>query len=137
MFLETIVNDALHVGEHERRAASALTGTWRNRLGSVMRIEVEPDHRIHGTFQTGVGGATSSTEYAVAGFAEGDAVSFCVDFGRRGSVAAWVGHHLTDGVGERLVTLWHLAQPVDDPHADADVWRAVMAGANDFARVED
>ena len=137
MFLETIINDAIHVGEAERRSASALTGTWRNRLGSVMRIEVERDHRIHGTLQTGVGGETSSKEYAVAGFAEGDAVSFCVDFGRSGSVAAWAGHHLSDASGERIVTLWHLAQPVRDPHGEKDVWSAVIAGANEFTRVDD
>lgn len=133
MFLETIINDALHVDQDERRPVS-VTGTWANRLGSVMEIEVGSDHRITGTFRTGVGGGTSATEYQLSGFAEGDALAFAVDFGRSGSVAAWTGHHLTDDEGERLVTLWHLAQPVVDPHGDTDIWRAVAAGANEFTR---
>jgi hypothetical protein len=50
-------------------------------------------------------------------------------------VASWSGHHLSDDEGERLVTLWHLAQPVRDPHSDADVWKGIVAGGDEFTRV--
>jgi hypothetical protein len=136
MFLETILADALHVEEEDRKPASALAGRWRNRLGSTMELTVGEDHRLDGTFHTGVGSVTSPTTFHVAGFAEGDALSFCVDFGRRGSVASWSGHHVADSHGERLVTLWHLARPVNDPHSDADVWASLMAGADEFTRAE-
>jgi hypothetical protein len=137
MFLETILADALHVEEGNRRPASTLTGHWRNRLGSTMDLTVDDGHRLHGTYHTGVGLLDPAAAFPVTGFAEGDAISFCVDFGRRGSVASWSGHHIADDDGERLVTLWHLAQPVRDPHSDADVWKGIVAGADEFRRVED
>ncbi len=118
-----------------RKPASALAGTWRNRLGSTLELTVHDDHHIHGTFTASVGVAHPGASFPVVGFAEADAVSFCVDFGRRGSVASWAGHHVHDDDGERLVTLWHLVQPVRDPHGEADVWAALMAGADEFVRV--
>ena len=137
MFLETILDDAIHLEDAIRKPASAVSGRWRNRLGSTIDLTVEDDHHLHGTYHTGVGVPDTATGFHVVGFAEGDAVAFCVDFGRRGSVASWSGHHLSDEHGERLVTLWHLAQPVRDPHTDADVWRALMAGSDEFLRVAD
>ena len=100
-----------------------------------MDLTVDDGHRVHGTFHTAVGLLDQKAAFPITGFAEGEAISFCVDFGHRGSVASWSGHHVTDSHGERLVTLWHLAQQVDDPHTDADVWRAVLAGSDDFSRV--
>ena len=75
--------------------------------------------------------------FHITGFAEGDAVAFTVDFGRRGSVASWSGHHLNDGDGERLVTLWHLARPVHDPHSESALSGAMMSGADEFIRIAD
>ncbi len=132
MFVETIIYDAVHADD-ARAPASAIAGRWRNRLGSVMELNVDDGHHIHGTFHSEVGVPHPLT-FGVTGFAEGDALTFCVDFGKRGSVAAWAGHHITDGKGERLVTLWHLVQPVRNPHAESDVWRATMAGSDEFTR---
>ncbi len=137
MFLETILEDAVHVEETDRRPVSGVSGRWCNRLGSILDLAVGGDHRITGSFRTRVGGPTVASAFPVAGFVEGDAVSFCVDFGSRGSVASWSGHHVTDDDSERLVTLWHLAQPVRNPHSEIDVWRAMMAGADEFTRVPD
>ncbi|MDH3680839.1 MAG: avidin/streptavidin family protein [Acidimicrobiia bacterium] len=137
MFLETILADAVHVEQDTRKPASAISGRWRNELGSTMELTVDEHHQVHGTFHTEVGLLDPALTFPVAGFAEGDAFSFCVDFGRRGSVASWSGHHISEADGERLVTLWHLAQPVSDPHSEADVWGALMAGADQFLRAED
>lgn len=138
MLLETILAEAMHVEETSRKAVSAIAGRWRNRLGSTMELMVGDDHQISGTFHTEVGMTDPRSTFHVVGFAEGEALSFCVDFGRRGSVASWSGHHVSDDAhGERLVTLWHLARPVQDPHDDTDVWRALMAGGDEFRRVED
>jgi len=137
MFVETILTDAVRVGDATRKPASAVAGRWRNRLGSTIDLLVGDHHHLHGTFHAGVGVADPAATFAVTGFVEGDALSFCVDFGRRGSVASWSGHHITDGHGERLVTLWHLAQPVADPHSETDTWKSLMAGADEFTRVEE
>lgn len=137
MFLERIIADALHAEKTTRKPPSAIAGRWSNRLGSTMELTVDEHHQIHGSFHTVVGMPENAPSFPVVGFAEGDALSFCVDFGRRGSVASWSGHHVTDDDGERLVTLWHLVQPVQDPHGEKDVWRALMAGSNDFSRAAD
>ena len=135
MFVERIIADAKNVEKTERRKPSIIEGEWGNRLGSTMKLTVDEHHRIHGTFHTAVGMPEGSPGFPVVGFVEGDALSFCVDFGQRGSVAAWSGHHVSDEHGERLVTLWHLVQPVQEPHGETDVWRALMAGSNEFARL--
>lgn len=136
MFLETILADALRGDDDDRKRPSALTGRWRNRLGSTLELAVSDDHEIHGTYHAVVGEVNPKLPFRVVGFIEGEAVSFCVDFGRRGSVASWSGHHLQDEHGERLVTLWHLARPVQETQT-VDVSRAMLAGADEFVRVED
>lgn len=137
MFLETILADAVKIGVAPRKSPSAISGRWRNSLGSTMDLTVESDHHLHGTFHTSVGVSESDAPaFRLVGFAEGDAVSFCVDFGQRGSVASWAGHHTTDERGEHLVTLWHLARPVEDPHDERDVWAALLAGGDHFTRID-
>ena len=73
--------------------------------------------------------------YALAGYAIGDAFAFAVDFRPHGSVGAWSGHHVADERGERLVSLWHLARPVQSAAGDGDVWGAILAGADEFQRI--
>ena len=135
MFLETILVDAMGTDERARQPGSAVAGRWRNRLGSIMELEVDDRHLVRGTFHSGVGVGDPTIGFEVIGFVEGDAFSFCVDFGRWGSVASWTGHHITDDEhGERLVTIWHLARPVKDPHSEADTWGAVLTGGDEFRR---
>ncbi len=137
MFLETVLADAVETDEGSRSYPSAIGGRWRSRLGSTMELSVDDTHRIHGTFHTAVGMLDPTRGFPVVGFAEGDAVSFSVDFGRHGSVAAWAGFHVEDDDGEHLYTQWHLTQPVRHPHSEADIWRALLAGSDDFTRMED
>jgi len=115
--------------------AAAIAGRWQNQLGSVMELELDPgSHALRGTYRTGVGSPVPDQVYAVSGFAAGDAFVFAVDFAVHGSVGAWAGHHVSDGSGERLVSLWHLARPVVEAHSEGDVWGAVLAGADEFRR---
>lgn len=114
--------------------AASMNGKWRNRMGSVMELVVSQDDRVTGTFKSGVGTPHPGSGYNITGYAVGNALTFCVDFRPHGSVAAWTGHHIQDGHGERLVTLWHLAQPIDTPRSDSDIWQGVLAGANEFER---
>lgn len=136
MFLETILNDAVHADDKPRNPGSAIAGRWENRRGSVVELIVRQDHQVHGTFRTQVM-PNPDSPFHITGFAEGDAVAFTVDFGRKGSVASWSGHHLTDDHGERLVTLWHLARPVRDPHSESELSGAIMSGSDEFTRVLD
>lgn len=134
VFLETMLADALRGDDDDRKVPAAVTGRWRNRLGSTMELTVGDNHQIHGTYHAVMGEVNPTLPFPVVGFIEGEAVSFCVDFGRRGSVASWAGHHLHDEQGERLVTLWHLARPVEVTGA-VDVSRAMLAGADEFVRI--
>lgn len=116
--------------------AAALAGRWQNKLGSVMELAVDAaSHGLSGTFRSGVGSPHPDRTYHLSGFAVGDAFVFAVDFNPHGSVGAWTGHHVADGDGERLVTLWHLARPVKAAHSDGDVWGAVLAGADEFHKL--
>ncbi|MDH4276962.1 MAG: avidin/streptavidin family protein [Acidimicrobiia bacterium] len=137
MFPTPKLQAAAQTNERQRVPASALAGRWRNRLGSTMVLEVDDHHRIHGTFHTGAEIGDPRAGYEIVGFAEGDDFAFCVDFGRWGSVASWTGHHVTgEDHGERLVTVWHLAQPVEDPHSEIDTWRAILTGGDEFQRID-
>lgn len=122
------------VAQETRRRTTSIVGRWRNQLGSTLELEVGSDDAVTGTFQAGVGTTHPERTYHVAGYALGNAVAFCVDFRPHGSVATWTGHHVDDDQGERLVTLWHLAQPVDQPRGGTDLWRGVVAGADEFRR---
>lgn len=135
MFIEWILGEATRFDDGARKTHSPVAGRWQNRLGSTMELTVGDDHEIAGTFRLGAGGADTASSFHLTGFVEGDALAFCVDFGRLGSVASWSGHHVADG--ERLLTLWHLAQPVRDPSDESDTWRALVAGADEFTRLDD
>lgn len=137
MFLETVLADAAQRNGDDRRPPPPISGTWRNKLGSTMRLEVDRQHRITGVFHTGVGVDNLQAQFPVVGFAEGDALAFCVDFGGRSSVAAWAGHHVANEHGEQLISLWHLARPVKDPHQERDVWASLLAGSDEFTRQSD
>ena len=138
MFLETVLSDALRDDDADRKPPSPIEGRWRNRWGSVMELQVGEDHEIHGSFHAAVGAVDPTMSFHLVGFVEGEAVSFCVDFGRRGSVASWSGHHVHDEHGDRIVTLWHLARPVSDTSTGhADLSRSMLAGADEFVRLTD
>ncbi len=123
-------------GLQAQGGAATLVGRWQNRLGSVMELEAEPGAQaLRGTFRSGVGSPHPDRVYALAGYAIGDAFAFAVDFSPHGSVGAWSGHHVADERGERLVSLWHLARPVQSAAGDGDVWGAILAGADEFHRI--
>jgi len=132
MLLEMILEQATE--KPEPKPASQFAGRWQNRLGSSLDLSVDGTE-LSGTFNSGVGVWNPAAGFHVRGFVEGDAISFCVDFGSRGSVASWSGHFVEGEDGDRLVTLWHLAQSVAHPHTDTDIWNSMMAGSDEFTRV--
>ncbi len=115
---------------------TTLVGRWQNWLGSIVQLEAEPGgHALLGTFRSGAASPYPDRVYALHGFAVGDAFAFAVDFSPHGSVGSWSGHHVLDESGEQLVSLWHLARPVQSAGSDGDVWGAVLAGADEFHRL--
>jgi hypothetical protein len=110
-----------------------LSGRWRNQLGSEMDLSIGPDGRISGRFRSAVGTVAATTTYALAGFARGDLLAFCVGFDGHG-VAAWVGQHTERQGKERLVLLWQLAHDIPDDREASWLWSGVRAGSDTFTR---
>ncbi len=98
-----------------------------------MELAVGDGDLVTGTYHSGVGTAHPAGSFPLSGYVLDDAVAFCVDFRPNGSVAAWAGHRVAAGGVARLVTLWHLARPVAGSD-EADLWRGVLAGADEFER---
>ena len=109
-------------------------GKWRNDLNSEMDLVVDSAGGVAGVYRTGVGSPTPTEEFPLTGFVSGDLLSFSVNFGKYGSVTSWVGQHTVQGGGERIRTMWHLAQNVIDKHEPTHLWGAVLSGSDTFRR---
>ncbi len=110
------------------------SGEWHNQHGSEMRLKVLPDGKVSGTFHTGVGSPRPSEEFPLVGFVCGDLITFCVNFGKYESAAAWTGQHtLEDGV-ETIESMWHLAINIEDRAEKDWLWSGIRAGADTFHR---
>lgn len=74
-------------------------GRWQNELNSEMELTVS-GVKVLGKYRTGVGLPTPTEEFDLAGYINGDLVSFTVDFGKYGSLTSWVGQHtILGGLG--------------------------------------
>ncbi len=109
-------------------------GVWRNELASEMDLQVDAAGMVAGVYRTGVGSPTPAEEFDLTGFASGDLLSFTVNFGQYGSLTSWCGQHTLIGGGERIKTMWLLARNVSDPDEPANLWGAVLTGADTFRR---
>jgi hypothetical protein len=108
-------------------------GTWKNELGSTMTLTVMKGE-VRGTYRTAVGEPQNTEEFSLSGFAAGDLIVFCVNFGTYGSLTTWAGQHVVESGTEKICTLWHLARNVVDVHEPRHSWAAVLTGANTFTR---
>lgn len=110
-------------------------GKWKNRLDSEMEITVNTNGDIIGKYRTGVGSPSPTEEFDLKGFASGDLLVFCVNFGKYGSLASWAGQHTKDDNGNEVIyTLWHLAKDIKDEDEPDDLWEGILAGANEYRR---
>lgn len=113
-------------------------GTWKNEVGSQMTL-AEEHGAVTGTYHTHVGRPDSNEGFPIAGQARGDMVAWTVDFGEHGSIAAWAGRMVEEGVDgddERITTLWHLVRDRTDDGEPLPPWASTMAGAAVFRRSE-
>ena len=108
-------------------------GEWVNERGSAVTLSCE-DGRLKGVYQTNVGQPDKGQSFPLIGWAEGDNVSFTVNFKGYGSITAWVGQIEVVNAQEQLKTLWHLTRNIEDAAEADDMWKSVTAGASVFTR---
>jgi Avidin family len=123
-----------------------LEGVWWNELGSMMKIEVDPEHpkTIHGHYHTNVGSAQEK-RYPLLGRCDNrglqcQMVAFVVAWntdppagGEKSvapSVTAWSGQ-LQDVNGEEVITTTWLLDRLTDP---SDDWESTLVGMDYFTR---
>ena len=107
-------------------------GTWRNELGSHLRLCDAPGDGLSGSFASAVGATRKGRP--VVGFhgrrqSDGSAiVGFVVRWPDSDSVGAWCGRY--DPRDDRIRAEWLL---VTDSDA-ANAWRATTMGCDEFVR---
>jgi hypothetical protein len=108
-------------------------GKWNNQHGSEMTLHVQQGG-VSGKYRTGVGAPKPTEEFDVTGFCAGDVIAFTVNFGKYGSLTAWVGQVAGEPPNEILQTLWHLARNIQEQEEPDQLWEGVLAGADTFVR---
>lgn len=113
---------------------NAHDGTWYNEHGSKLVLEIAPDGRLTGSFESALGLAAPGERFPVTGFAAGDLVAFTVSFGKYLSLTNWAGHRTVADDGEEILeTAWQMA--VSPPPAkDVERWKGTWTGSNVFRR---
>jgi len=97
---------------------------------------IETDGLLSGYYQTALGQPDKSKKFPLTGFAEGDQVTFTVNFKGYGSMTSWTGQLSKDAQGDYVRTLWHLTRDVEDEVENDDLWKSITAGASEFRRVK-
>lgn len=106
------------------------SGTWKNELGSTMRIEQSGDS-VSGTYEKSAvsenGGATSGQ---LSGYVDGDLIAFVVHWDQFQAITAWVGQGGPGASSDRINTLWQMTQQVEA----GEEWASINAGADIFVK---
>jgi hypothetical protein len=118
--------------------AEDFAGSWFNQHSSEMKLKVSANGVLSGTYRTGVGSPNQKEEFPLTGFVTGDQISFVVNFGKYGSMTAWVGQHFFDQESKTgtIYTFWHLSQDVPDPQEKDKLWASVLTGSDRFSRTQ-
>lgn len=117
-------------------------GKWRNQYGSILEITDESNHRIVGTFRTGLQDSTfADMDLPVVGMHQGDCI------GIAGGAPTLSGDVLVTYTGllreEKLETMWYVvSDAAPEPTHDAGPklrklpwWRSMLTNADTFVRV--
>ncbi|ESX20899.1 MULTISPECIES: avidin/streptavidin family protein [unclassified Mesorhizobium] len=108
-------------------------GHWKNELGSKMFLAVV-GNKVSGSYTTAKSGSGKSLTGDVAGFVNGDLISFVVAW-PVAAITAWVGQLTTAADGSDVLdTLWQMTQNVADAEEPDDMWASINAGADQFGR---
>ncbi len=112
------------------------SGQWVNDRDSAVTFRVT-DGLLSGYYQTALGQPDKSQKFPLTGFAEGDQITFTVNFKGYGSMTSWTGQMTEDQDGEPYIrTLWNLTRDVPDAEEADDMWGSITSGASDFRRVK-
>jgi len=109
-------------------------GVWENDRGSQVTFKAV-DGLLSGFYQTNVGQPDKSKKFPLTGFAEGDQITFTVNFKGYGSMTSWTGQMTEDDTGPYIRTLWNLTRDVEDTAEDDDLWKSITSGASEFRPV--
>jgi len=122
-----------HAQDTER--PDLFSGVWENDRGSLVTFE-NNDGLLDGFYQTNVGQPDKSQKFPLTGLAQGDQITFTVNFKGYGSMTSWTGQLTEDTDGPYIRTLWHLTRDVEDLQEPDDLWKSITSGASDFRRVD-
>jgi hypothetical protein len=118
-----------------------LTGRWVNQNGSVLEITETAAGHLSGVFISSRGRAPAEKHYRVVGVANGELLSFVVDF-RDGeenlrSLTNFTGRYVLDNDGkEQIHTVWVLARQFEDEAREkpTQIWNTFLVNSDVFAR---
>lgn len=111
------------------------SGQWVNDRNSAVVFEVT-NGLLSGYYQTALGEPDKSKKFPLTGFAEGDQITFTVNFKGYGSLTSWTGQLTEDEEGAYIRTLWNLTRDIPDAEEDEDMWGSITSGASDFRRAK-
>ena len=111
------------------------TGQWINDRDSAVMFTVK-DGLLSGHYQTALGQPDKSKKFPLTGFAEGDQITFTVNFKGYSSLTSWTGQLTKDEEGDYIRTLWNLTRDVEDAKEADDMWSSITSGASDFRRMK-
>jgi len=121
-------------GNEVEKPVVDFSGRWTNKLGAEITLKME-GHALSGTYRVQVGTAGRIEDFPLVGFANGDIVSFVVDWGRYGTMMAWVGQHADEpGGGERLEAMWHMTRNIAENTEARALWGAFLSGSDSLIR---
>lgn len=127
---------ALSSCAHAQEVPSDLfSGQWVNDRNSAVTFENEGG-LLSGYYQTALGQPDKSKKFPLTGFAEGDQITFTVNFKGYGSLTSWTGQLTKDEQGAYIRTLWNLTRDVADAEEHDELWNSITSGASDFRRVK-
>lgn len=121
--------------------SSAASGRWVNQNGSTLELVVAEDGAVAGWFESRKGRAAAGRRYAVAGRANGELVSFLVDFRaddhNLGSITSFSGRLAVHADGAQVLhTMWVLARGFEDAEhtRPTQPWNSFLVNADVFRR---
>lgn len=116
-----------------------MSGRWVNQNGSVLMVEVAEGGAVTGWFESRKGRAARGQRYTVVGRANGELLSFLVDFRtddhNLGSITSFSGRHARDANGNaELHTVWVLARGFEDPERTRPTqpWNSFLVNSDVF-----
>jgi uncharacterized protein (DUF2147 family) len=113
----------------------SISGTWKNQLGSTLVLTVKGKN-ISGYYKTAVGDVNRSKRYPVVGIRDGEIISFIVLWKDHSSITSWVGRHITASDGERIYTMWLMADLYRDKKLKKkrEIWNSFFTNSDVFTK---